>query len=103
MTDREKVIRGLECCVAYDYKCNDCPYQDDGGAGDGCYSDELKTDALALLKSQEPHKKGYWIYPLTIDCSCSECGNQPEHEPGGSIPLYDYCPYCGAEMAVKWE
>ena len=54
MTDREKVIKGLECCVAYDYKCNDCPYQDDGGAEDGCYSDELKADAIALLKAQEP-------------------------------------------------
>ena len=54
MTDREKVIKGLECCAAYEYKCNDCPYQDDGGAEDGCYSDELKTDALALLKAQEP-------------------------------------------------
>lgn len=51
---REKVIRGLECCIAYDYLCNDCPYADDGGAEDGCYSDELKTDALALLKAQEP-------------------------------------------------
>ena len=53
MTQREKVIKGLECCVAYDYKCNDCPYQDDGGTEDGCYSDELKTDALALLKEHE--------------------------------------------------
>lgn len=56
MTDREKrekVVRGLECCIAYDYKCSDCPYRDDGGAEDGCYSDELKTDALALLKAQE--------------------------------------------------
>ena len=51
---REKVIKGLECCGAYDYKCNVCPYQDDGGAEDGCCSDELKTNALALLKAQEP-------------------------------------------------
>ena len=51
---REDVVKGLECCVAYNYKCNECPYQDDGGAEDGCYSDELKADALALLKTQEP-------------------------------------------------
>ena len=51
---REKVIKGLECCAAYEYKCNDCPYQDDGGAEDDCYSDELCADALALLKAQEP-------------------------------------------------
>lgn len=54
MIDLEKAIKGLECCVDYDYKCNNCPYQDDGGAEDGCYCDELKTDALALLKAQEP-------------------------------------------------
>ena len=57
MTDRDKVmkvIKGLECCRAYDYKCDGCPYADGGGAEDGCYSDELKTDALTLLKAQEP-------------------------------------------------
>ena len=53
MTKREKVINGLECCSAYDYRCNDCPYQDDG-IEDDCYSDELHADALALLKAQEP-------------------------------------------------
>ena len=78
MTDREKVIKGLECCAAYEYKCNDCPYQDDGGAEDGCYSDELKTDALSLLKAQEPmvmaleeiqEGKPYW---LEMRCIASE-------------------------------
>lgn len=49
----ERVAKGLECCIAYDYKCNDCPYRDDGGAEDGCYSDELKADALALLKEYD--------------------------------------------------
>lgn len=49
----ERVAKGLECCIAYDYKCNDCPYRDDGRAEDGCYSDELKADALALLKEYD--------------------------------------------------
>ena len=56
MEMKDKVIKGLECCSAYDYRCNDCPYQDDGGAEDDCYSDELYADALALLKAQEPVK-----------------------------------------------
>jgi hypothetical protein len=60
----------------------------------------MRTDAISLLKA---HKKGYWINPTSLDCCCSECGGQPECEPGSSIPLYDYCPYCGAEMAVKWD
>lgn len=54
---REKIIKGLECCSAYDYRCNDCPYQDDGGAEDDCYSDELYADALALLKALTAFKR----------------------------------------------
>jgi hypothetical protein len=64
---------------------------------------EWLIELKGLREAQEPYKKGYWIYPLSIDCCCSECDNQPEHEPGESVPLYDYCPYCGAKMEVKWE
>ena len=73
MTDREKVIKGLECCVDYDYKCNNCPYQDDGGAEDGCYCDELKTDALALLKAHEQFLQ--WLVRLVTheDGDGAEC------------------------------
>ena len=101
MTEKEKwmkVIKGLECCNAYDYKCNDCPYQDDGGAEDGCYSDELKADAFALLKAQKPVEPtiggdadgpcGNWWY---------QCGKCKE-----AIDYHDrYCRNCG--QAVKWE
>ena len=63
----------------------------------------LRCAKKELLKEQKPQKKGYWINPTSLDCCCSECGGQPECESGSSIPLYDYCPYCGAEMAVKWK
>lgn len=63
----------------------------------------IMRSALELLKEQKPQKKGFWINPTSSDCHCSECGGQPEHESGSSIPLYDYCPYCGAEMEVKWD
>lgn len=70
------------------------------------YSDsETKICAeatLALLKEREA-KNGYWINPTSQDCHCSECGEQPIHEPGGSVPLYDFCPYCGAKMEEKWN
>ena len=59
MTDaekREKVIKGLECCMVDDGhspKCELCPYTTVGD--DTCQTmDELFTDALALLKAQEP-------------------------------------------------
>lgn len=51
MIDREKVIKGLECCIKRDpddkTRCDECPY---GGA---CLN-RLKSDALALLKAQQP-------------------------------------------------
>ena len=53
MIDREKVIRGLECCCVKPVpKCEECPYADEV---DGtCFTiDKLFVDALALLKAQE--------------------------------------------------
>lgn len=56
MTDREKVIKGLETCVEDTdrrWKCKRCPYQTAGGSP--CETiDPLMDDALALLKAQEP-------------------------------------------------
>jgi hypothetical protein len=52
MTDREKIIKGLECCVIH-INCSangGCPYKQSGGT---CLNVAIK-DALALLKAQEP-------------------------------------------------
>lgn len=55
MTDRDKAIRGLECCMVGDGhspKCEICPYATVGD--DTCQTmDALFSDALALLKAQE--------------------------------------------------
>ena len=55
-TDLGKVIRGLECCTAFDSKgfplCEECPYADDGTCPGGL--DQLHRDALELLKEQRP-------------------------------------------------
>lgn len=92
MIDRENVMSWLERLAQKDWR--------------EWYSDsDVQATALAaliLLREQEP-KKGFWLHPTFLDCCCSVCGMQPEHEPGESVPLYDYCPYCGAEMEVKWE
>lgn len=96
MPDREKVMSWLEGLAEPDWR--------------ECYSDsEVQETARQtldliddLLKEQEA-KNGYWINPTSQDCHCSECGEQPVHEPGESVPLYDYCPYCGAKMEVKWN
>ena len=47
--DREKVIKGLECCNQVEEGCEVCPYYNDFN---GCML-ELREDALALLKEQE--------------------------------------------------
>lgn len=48
MTDREKVIKGLECCTTYQ-GCTECPY---GVCEQRTVNCDLKVmkDALALLK-----------------------------------------------------
>ena len=53
MIDREKVLKGLECCNERNFAevCN-CPYQP-SYKSDMCLF-ELHADALALLKAQEP-------------------------------------------------
>ena len=59
MADREKVIRGLECCTRYEVgkrlnNCLDCPYVEPIGFNQfRCKSQEMKEDAIALLKEQE--------------------------------------------------
>lgn len=50
MTDREKVVKGLECCHQINQtECFKCPYS----RGNGC-TYALMGDALALLKAQQP-------------------------------------------------
>ena len=49
MPDREKVIKGLECCKRKDgNECKVCPYTE----SEYC-TEDMVTDALALLKEQD--------------------------------------------------
>lgn len=53
MADIEKVVTGLEKCIADEY-CDDCPYTDDCFEIDEKpYGEQLMRDALELLKEQE--------------------------------------------------
>ena len=51
MTDRENVVKGLECCSGYCDEETGCPYYGDGEAFE-C-EEQLRKDAIALLKAQE--------------------------------------------------
>ena len=59
MPDREKVIKGLECCMKWTGEpntatchCSDCSYTNMDILGERCLID-LINDALALIKEQE--------------------------------------------------
>ena len=74
MADIEKVIKGLEYCIADEY-CDECPYTDDCfEIDDKPYGEKLLRDVLELLKEQ----------PKIV--RCKDCLRR--HEP--SCPMLDY-------------
>ena len=93
MTDREKVIKGLEVCLAADLTedenpCAPCPY-----FFDGVCQNTMKSDALALLREEA-------VYPSELRMSkhgfrqwavCGCCF--------GKIGVKDdYCKWCGKKV-----
>lgn len=103
INDRERVIKGLECCITDGTDCpDDCPYIGD------CNRKQLHTDALALLKSQEPIKPQARFNPAgqPMWC-CGNCGTtlffkfprQTDDEDKRNE--HRFCNYCGKK--VKWD
>ena len=102
---REKVIRGLECCILHDpddkRRCSDCPYNHHEISNAPC-ANGLKFEALSLLKVQEPVEPIEMIndfYPIgdplrTEGWKCGKCGQEIAWDD-------NYCSKCGT--AVKWE
>lgn len=110
MSDREKVIKGLECCIKKmegQRVCDECPYDEDFNCL-GC-SVALRQ-ALALLREQEPvnvvmvqniQTNTYdWGEETEIrtDFFCPDC---KEIIASGWTSKFHYCPWCG--RAVKWD
>ena len=93
--DREKVIKGLECCVNDLGECEICPY--DEGMGKFACGKNLYSDVLALLKAQEPvepkHEDDRPISPL-------RCGNCGAFILVTNNYKAKYCFECGRE--VRW-
>ena len=99
MIDREKVIKGLECCADGDCKGQECPYHhnlpEDWNKFD-CNT-ELARDALELLKEQEPKQ---------VVMTTNSYGTKFYHCPRCNHDIYAYprqmyCSQCG--QAVKWD
>lgn len=51
--DREKVMKGLECCTKGNICVSECPYFGDVQMIDGKCITMSQADALALLKEQQ--------------------------------------------------
>lgn len=91
--DRDKIIKGLECCQ-YSSKshCDGCPYVYESLCNTNDCTADLASDVLSLLKEQEPKL-------VRIDEDSVYC-------PSGGNELFTYprqkfCDECG--QAVKWE
>jgi hypothetical protein len=119
MPDREKVIKGLECCVekldtvvnkSHGFNCIVCPYFRKCDRSGYFIGLPLMRDALALLKAQEPRephytKLEYIVNGMPVAINHPEC---PRCYDNGLV-LWDaaieegaaYCKRCG--QAVKWE
>ena len=97
MIEREKVIRGLKCCIDPNVSCCECPYYNYGH----CDPDDVRRDALALLREQQPVKAKILKNALTI--------NYKKYAFAGMCPVCNSlllrhwvaCPTCG--KAVKWN
>ena len=100
--DREKVIKGLECCTMectyeHPFRCKGCPYSQDDAP---CEALPVKRDALALLKEQEAVEPTINEYGKAY-CICGE--NVWIIPSSKNLPSVrsKYCSECGRRM--KWE
>lgn len=101
MADREKVIKGLECCQRFlKSHCDECPYIYEYLCGINDCTADLASDAIALLKEQEPKT----ILGIADSIEGIEVGKCPRCDRTilnkQSDPTW-FCKYCG--QAVKWE
>ena len=98
MDKREKVMKGLECCLNGPMQCEKCPYKPDVGTSilPHCVRD-LRKNAIELLKAQEPVRVGKKIKAGDVVLDFYPCG----HCKNAIRKPWRYCPFCG--RAVKWD
>ena len=104
MIDREKVIKGLECCInPVPHICRKCSYKGTPDDYPHCVHSRLQTDALELLKEQEPillenqHKP----YGISTNANSPWISRCPRCDKKIECKQTRFCKYCG--QAVKWD
>lgn len=93
MADREKVIRGLEMCLADEY-CDGCPYEEDcfDPDIDNPWGSGVMRDALALLKERVKTKVVFGRNKDgSFETECGNCGTYLDK-------AYSRCPKCNREL-----
>ena len=110
MTDREKVIKGLECCKESTeddpfQMCGECPYGDISLFVQDCRA-ILSEDALKLLKGQEavPPVMTDTIRGIAVQCGvCRKTLYTIADTISANYPKehVHFCIECGTP--VKWE
>lgn len=91
MTDREKVIRGLECCTAG--TCDGCPYEGDEDLRGGCIK-RTQVDALEIIR-EDGERTADPIFDGR-GWSCGACGEI--YRDVLDAALYRHCPGCGRRL-----
>lgn len=97
MMDREKVIKGLECCAECGKCKSECPYDGKNDSLYGCTT-QLAKDALEVLKAQE----GMLVESIANGKSHRECSNC--HSDITVATMWHtgkYCPDCGCYLKQK--
>jgi len=62
---------------------------------------EVFDDAIKALR-QEP-KTGHWEWLTEDKYRCSNCNHETRVDECMGIPIYDFCPFCGAKMESEDE
>lgn len=95
--DREKAVKGLECCTQPSIECAaDCPYAKAKNVWMTC-SEMLMADALALLRRPPAVWQYYTNDEGKARWRCSECGKICRRDPRDK----KFCSACGAEMRCE--
>ena len=81
MADREKVIKGLECCISEKMCHVPCPYNGECDEK-GYYYSKAIDEAIALLKAQEPRvltleEVKACENPVYLECRVFDCWALP--------------------------